>query len=445
MHYLNKFGWALLYSLLLCSPVSAHQPPTDSTASLPLSLSQVWEKAALYNKTLMMKQLQVQRSQEEIKDAKAERLPDIGFEGEYARISNLPEYEDGLFHTPTQYEGVIHTSYKVAGEAYFNVYNGNKTNLKIATAQTEHNIAVQQQQLSASEVKLRAAAYYLDMQRSREFRDLLLKDIATQEKQLDQIRHLQKSGVVLKSDVLRAALKLSKQKLALTQLDNDLAIANQQLNNLMGIDDSLRITPTDTLQLDSLASYQAYLDEANESAYPVKISEQETVLRKQQLQAVKANALPKIGLFANYSYAYPQILLWPYADASYFLGMAGVKASYNLSSLYHNKHKTAGAQIAYQQQEVEHADTQDHVREAVRAAYLRYKEALERVAVSRVNIVQATENARIVHNTYFSQTSLITDLLDADTQLLQTRFDLAAARIAAQLQFYQLENTIGKL
>lgn len=445
MHYLNKSGWALLYFLLLCSPVSAHQDLTDSTASLPLHLSEVWEKAARYNKTLLVKQLQVQHSQEEIKDAKAERLPDIGFEGEYARISNLPEYEDGLFHPPVQYEGVIHTSYKVAGEAYLNIYNGNKTNLKIATAQTEHNIAMEQQLLSASDIKLRAAAYYLDMQRSREFRDLLLKDIATREKQLDQIRHLQKSGVVLKSDVLRAALKLSKQKLALTQLNNDLAIANQKLNNLMGIADTVRITPTDTLQLDSLGSYDDYLNEAYENAYPIKISGQETVLRRQQLQAVKANTLPKVGLFASYTYAYPQILLWPYADAAYGLGMTGIKASYNLSSLYHNKHKTSGAQIAYQQQEVEHADTQDHVREAVRAAYLRYREALERVAVSRDNIVQATENARIVHNTYFSQTSLITDLLDADTQLLQTRFDLAAARIAAQLQFYQLENTTGKL
>jgi len=85
------------------------------------------------------------------------------------------------------------------------------------------------------------------------------------------------------------------------------------------------------------------------------------------------------------------------------------------------------------------------VRQQVNEAYLRYQEALNRVEVSKTNIIQATENRRIVSNTYFNQTSLITDLLDADTQLLQTRFDLAAAEIAAQLQYFQLQNITGNL
>jgi outer membrane protein len=65
--------------------------------------------------------------------------------------------------------------------------------------------------------------------------------------------------------------------------------------------------------------------------------------------------------------------------------------------------------------------------------------------VAKENIKQASENLRIVNNTYFNQLSLLTDLLDADTQLLQTRFDLAAAQISAELQYYQLQKTIGNL
>jgi len=67
------------------------------------------------------------------------------------------------------------------------------------------------------------------------------------------------------------------------------------------------------------------------------------------------------------------------------------------------------------------------------------------IQVATENVAQAEENARIIKNNYFKQPALITDLLDADVQLLRTRFELAAARIMAQDKFYLLQNTIGVL
>lgn len=393
-----------------------------------------------------MKQLHLESSVEQIKNAKTERLPDINIEGEYARISNMPVYENGIFKSPTQFE-VLHSTYTLGADAYLNIYNGNKLNIEIEARKSENKIAAEQKKLTLSEVKLRAAAYYLDMQRSIIFRDLLLKDIEAQEKQLRQIQALKANGVVLKSDVLRAELKLSRQKLSLVQLNNDLAIANQKLNILIGLPDDERIAPTTSNVLDSLTlkTNQAYLTDAGSNAYQVKISEQETELKKLQLKNVKANVLPRIGFFAQYKYSYPQIFLYPYSPYIYGIGLAGIKASFSVSSFYHNYHKAKVARLEYESQEVEHAQTQDNVRQQVNEAYLRFNEALNRVEVSKTNIKQATENRRIVSNTYFNQTSLITDLLDADTQLLQTRFDLAAAQIAAQLQYYQLQNVTGNL
>jgi outer membrane protein TolC len=116
-----------------------------------------------------------------------------------------------------------------------------------------------------------------------------------------------------------------------------------------------------------------------------------------------------------------------------------------LSALYQNKHKRAEAKINLERQEIEHADIQDQVREVVRTAYLRYTEALTRIQVANDNITQAKENFRIVNNTYFNQLSLLTDLLDAETQLLQARFDLTTAAVTAQLQYYQLLKATGNL
>ena len=441
MYYNNKKLVLLICAIFLFNKVNAQQQPKVS-----MSLNQIWEKVTANNRAIQMQDLSIKRTVEGIKDAKAERLPEISAEGEYARVSNLPIYENGLFHSPTQFE-VVHTSYKFGGSAYFNLYNGNKTNIKIAKEKKENEIAVEQRNLTTAEMKLRATAYFLDLQRSNIFKALLLKDISDQEKQLEEIKQLLKNGVVLKSDVLRVTLKLSRQKMALVQLNNDLTIANQKLNILTGLPDETVIDPAEDAkaELPVLKPYTSYLSDAMSHSFAFKISEKETELRKLELKNVKANVSFKLGLFATYSYSYPQIFIYPYSIALYGLGMAGVKASFPISAFYHNTHKARAAELKYQQQEVEHSDTEDKIRQEVNEAYLRYQESLTRIDVAKENITQATENLRIVSNTYFNQLALVTDLLDADTQLLQTRFDYAAARIAAQLQFYQLQKAIGNL
>ncbi len=94
---------------------------------------------------------------------------------------------------------------------------------------------------------------------------------------------------------------------------------------------------------------------------------------------------------------------------------------------------------------MQHEIKQDEIRNGVRAAYLHYTEALERIEIARKNIVQANETLRILKNSYFNQQSLLTDLLDAETQLLQSKFDLTSAQVRAQVQFYQLQKITGKI
>jgi outer membrane protein len=424
-----------------------HSANAQQIDKIHLTLAEIWEKAAANNKTLKMQDLKVLRTLEGIKDAKAERLPEISAEAEYSRLSNLPIYTNGLFHTPDQYELPVHTSYSFGGDAYLNLYHGGKVSTRISAEKKENEIAVEQKKLSTEDIKLRATAYYLDLQRSRIFKELLLKDISTQEKQLSKINQLLKNGVVLKSDVLRGTLKLSRQKMSLLQLDNDILIASQKLNILTGLPDETVIEPEngDQAEMPVIGTYSEYLNEAMEHSPVYQISEKEAQLIKLNIKSIMSDGALQLGLFSNYNYSYPQIQIYPYSVSMYGLGFGGIKASYPISALYHNRHKVKAAEIQYRQQELEHSNTGDKIRQEVNEAFLRYREALTRIDVAKENISQATENLRIVSNTYFNQLSLITDLLDADTQLLQTRFDYAAARIAAQLQYYQLQKAIGKL
>lgn len=420
-------------------------PGNAKEDTLHITLSEVWQKAEEHSRLIHIRKKATGIAEEEIKDAQAERYPELGIKGSAEKATNIPIYENGLFSKPAQHE-VIHTLYRLGADMYLNLYNGNKLNLKIAEDRTLHQISTIRQNQAVSDIHYRAATLYLDLQKSIIFKNLITEDIADQEKQLKEIKTFHKNGTVLKSDVLRVELDLSKRKMALVTIENDILITTQKLNIIIGEPDEQIILPaTPDIHQDDNKTYEQFLAEAFHHSFPYHLSEQQTELSKIQLRQIKANVRPKLGMYGDFYYANPQIFLYPYNPYWYSLGVAGLKASFPISAFYHNTHKVRAAKLELEKEEEAHKDTEDKVRQQVKEAFLRYKESLAQIKVAEVNVVQAEENARIIKNTYFNQTSLITDLLDADIQVLQTRFELAAARITAQDKYYLLQNITGVL
>ncbi|MCJ7935669.1 MAG: TolC family protein [Chryseobacterium sp.] len=424
--------------------VSAHKGSLRND-TIRLSLKDAWQRAEENSRHIRIKTINVDIAEAEVKDTKRERLPEIEVKGSVEKASNIPIYENGIFSKPTQHE-VIHTLYRAGADFYLNIYQGNKLNLKIKENQTLQKIMDIQKEQAVSDIHYKTAALYLELQKTLIFRNLIKQDIADQKAQLKEIQALYKNGVVLKTDVLRVELELSKRKMALTTIENDILIAMQKLNIILGIPDEQVVIPDAPFnQWNENTAYSDYLKLALDHSFDYHVSEQQTELSKIKLKQVKANVSPKIGLYGEFYYANPQIFLYPYNPDWYSLGIVGVKASFSLSSLYHNTQKVKAAALEFEKEEETHKDTEDKVRQQVKEAYLRYQEALEQIRVAETNVAQAKENARITKNTYFSQTSLITDLLDADIQLLQTKFELEAAKIMAQNNYYLLQNITGTL
>lgn len=437
---------ALWISLLVIVNTATAQNKDPKTDTLKISLNELWKKAETYSRQVNIKKKEVLISGEEVKDVIMERLPELGISGSYERATNIPIYDKGLLSAPSYHE-VIKNLYKVSGDMYLNIYNGNKLNLKIKEEKVAHEIKLIERDEVISNIRYRSAALYLELQQVFIFRDLVMQDIADQEKQLKEIRSLHKHGTTLKSDVLRIELELSKRKLLQVKIENDILIASQKLNIIIGEPDERVIVPE--LLKDSVdgrqENYDGLLKEALDLSFAYHISEQKTELSRIHLRQVKANIRPKLGLTGDFYYMNPQIFLFPYAPYWYSLGLAGLRASFPVSSFYHNIHKTRAARLEVEKEEEAHKDTEDKVRQQVKEAYLRYRESLVQIEVANVNVVQAAENARIIRDNYFNQTSLVTDLLDADIQVLQTRFELASARVMAQNRYYLLLNIIGKL
>ena len=359
----------------------------------------------------------------------------------------MPIYENGLFHTPSQFP-VVPTYYKAGADAYFNIYNGGKTTTEINTSKVESELSRIQKGQSKQEIHYTAAVYFYDVFRNISYQVLLEQDIRDREKQLAEINQLYKNGTILKSDVLRAELRLSKQRMLLIEINNSIKIAKQKLNILIGRTDDAPLNPQiSNNETDAIVLKKAdeYFNDAKTSSFKIQISEKEQALAKLKLKNVKSNIMPSLGFFGEYAFAYPQIQFYPYALSLYSNGMVGLKLKIPISTWYTNQHKVKEAEIKVHQQAVEDEDVKDRIRQEVKENYIRYQESVQRITLAEENIKQAAESYRIVQNTYFNQLSLLTDLLDAETQLLQSRFELTTAKVNAKIQYYQLQKAVGNL
>ncbi len=437
---------AIFLLFILSGTRSEGQNTAEDTVHL--TLNGAWERANTFSNEIQLKNIDNQIGLEDLKQAKSQWLPHVGASAHYGKLSNIPVFEDGILESPTFIPIHDHSTYEAGVEAEFNLYNGHKNHLAIKKAETKTELLQYIQSESVADIHYKVAELYLSIQRSTAFVKLIKQDVNRNKKRLEQIQQLYDNGVILKSDLLRAQLQLSQQETNLLKMTNNLNIAIQQLNIIMGYDDNHPLKPTDDIAMnlqELKQAYQNYIDIALSTSHYEKMAEAHVKLSELDEKNIKADKLPRISLFGEYSYSFPQIMLYPYADAPYAMGVGGIRISYNISSLYHDRHKENAASLTVDRQKLAKAQTEEKLRTQINTAYKRLNEDLTEIEVAALNIEQAKENDRIINETYFNQLALITDLLEADTQLLKAQFDLINSQISARLHYYQLLRLTGQL
>ncbi|MDM1528188.1 TolC family protein [Myroides odoratimimus] len=438
----------LLAVLTSCVTMGYCQSTTLSISNkdtIQLSIQEIWEQTDLGSKRSLIQAKELQIRKENTDDARIGRYPVFNAFGKAEKASNIPVYTNGIFNKPEQHN-VIHTLYNTGVSMYLNLYSGNRQNLEIEERKTLEAKANIEADMTKSEVRLEAIKSYLALAKLSRFKKVITQDIAEHKEQLIEIEHLYKNGVVLKSDVLRATMEISKREMTLVQLQNDLSIENQKLVILTGRKDTDFIKPQDSFNEELfLESYDEALDIALERGFKHLLSEESLVLSEIEQKKVKANTKPSIGLIGNFTMANPQIFLYPYNPSWYSLGTIGVQVLFPISNLYQNVHKVRSRALEHEKEELQHQYVQDQIKEEVQQAYLRYQESLVQIEVCTKNKEHAAENARITKSTYFNKISLLTDLLDADVQHLQTQFELEAAKLDSIYKYYTLQFAKGLL
>ncbi|MEF9931274.1 MAG: TolC family protein, partial [Bacteroidales bacterium] len=165
-----------------------------------------------------------------------------------------------------------------------------------------------------------------------------------------------------------------------------------------------------------------------------------TQLAEYDTKLAKSNFFPEVLFHAGNTLARP--LSSTMEDMYNNNWNIGLSISYNLSSLYQNKHRMHEIKQSVQLSRNAEEQIMQEIRIQIRSAYIRHQEALNRVEALKLSVKQAEENYRIVQNRYLNQLSILTDLLDAGSVRLEAELQLTTARIHT---YYELQRACGNL
>lgn len=427
-----------LTGLILLAPLPAATQPR-----LLLSVDSLLQLGMAQNVQLRILHQQEEMARSRAKTARTAKLPEVqvGLKGGY--LGQPIVFREGLSHPTRPQSPHWLQNYEI--DLSQPIYQGGRIRYSIEKADIEQKIAELQTLQNEADIKLALLEQYMQLFSLYKQQTVLARNIEESTKRLENIKSKKRQGLITNNDVLRSELQLTNDRLALQEVDNSLTLMSQQLDILLGLDEQTLIVPDTTLlrQINPTSDYADYLQKAYRDDWTMRRLRQETQLALNNQRLVKAEFLPQLSLYAGNTLARPITrTMADYYNNSWNIGLT---LSYPLSSLYKNRHKLEEARLNIDASQQQEELRKQSLRMEIRTALIRHQEAQDRVKALELSVCQARENYRIMRNRYFGQLSILTDLLDANSVLLDAELQLTTARARVIYTYYELQKACGLL
>jgi outer membrane protein len=414
---------------------------------LKLNVEQAIEKSLKSNKKILQQKTLNRISIAKEEEVKEEHLPNVNFVTGVDVLSDLYQYEQGVFHKPTKYV-LPRIKYNYTLSADIPIYVGGRIKYQTKIAGLDVEKGGVKLKMDARMLTMQVVTMYLQVLHLQEQQKLILDKIREDHANIEHVKQLRANQLVTDNEVLRTELQLSNHKMSATTLRNEMDILHEQMKPLLGIEAEL-VLELDTEGLLTHDISTATAGVAEEMALRSNERLQIYRLDLQQFEwgekIVQSNILPTVHAGATYGYDYPNFKFFPPEEYLNRSGLIGVKVTLPIGNLYKNKQKKKIASERVHLTTLKIEEEQEEIKAGLFAAERRYAEALNKMEIAEEAVAQAKENNRIVQLKYANQLSLITELIDADNAYLEARSYLISLTIDKQLKYYQLQYILGNI
>ena len=373
------------------------------------------------------------------KQARAEFLPKLGMSYGYTKESEAKTLKLG---TPRpigskdnyQWKGII-TQPVFTGFRLLSSYELAKLGIDQAKLDLE---------LSKLDLALRVKEAYFNILVSDKAVEVAKKDVEARESSYKVASNYYRVGMIPVNDLLQAQVELANAKQNLVKAENASKNARAAFNTVLSRPINGPVEVEDILTFKPIVGkYDDYVEQAMEKRPEIKAIDVRIQQTEQQIRLAKSGNYPEIGI--TYQYIKegdsPDVSGSPYHDASRWEAMA--VASWTFwewgKTYYSSKEKESAKRELIKTRK----SLEDKISLEVKQALLDLEEARKNIPTTKMAVRQAEENVRVSAERYKAQVTTITEVLDAQTRLSQTRLNYYQALYGHNLARARLERAIG--
>jgi outer membrane protein TolC len=269
----------------------------------------------------------------------------------------------------------------------------------------------------------------------------LVKKLKTDvQKMIDQ-------GVSTKGDGLSVGVRVNEAEMALTQVQDGLALSKMLLCQLIGLDEDEAITLADEGN-ESLPSNPNTLSTPSNLNYDnrpeLKVLQNTVDLSKQTTNALKAGNLPTVLLTGGYMVSNPNTFN---GFEKKFGGVwnVGVVVRVPVWNWGDVKYKVRASKGATAMANLELDDAREMISLQVRQSNFKVKEAQKKLTMAQSNVANADENLRMANLAFKEGTASFTTVMEAQTAWNAAQSQLIDAEIGVKLSEVELQKALGTL
>jgi outer membrane protein len=419
-----------------------------------LTLQQAFSLAVSHSKQLAISKASLELAQSKLAQAKDKAWPEVKASVNYLRI-NTPTVDLKSADNSSGSGGSGGNSNPLAA-AFSNLHD-------IALAQVSvsqpvfsgfriHNTKLMQQYLTEaarydtattkSKVLLNTARALYQFYELQQTRKLIDQNLKQAQQRVAEFKNLEAQSLLPRNDRLKAELQTNNIELTRTEVDNNLAMAQFNLNILLGLPDdtAIELDTTNLFTDHNLTTWADFLQNGLENRSELKAASYQVKASETGMQIAKASRYPTLALSAGYVNAYiPNVLTVTNALNG------GLAFQYNLTGIFHSKHLIREAKAQQHQAELSQQIMSDNIRAEIKKDFLDYQKAQQKIRLSQGAITQAQENYSISKNKYDAGLIILSDYLEADVILLQTQINLETARAESMIAYYELAESAGSI
>ena len=433
-----------MFILLVVFSISAFAQNSKLTLTMDEAINLALEK----NSELKIASLEVEKSEQKLREARSGLFPKIDLSGQYQRYINKPVIflPPGSPFGPTLEIG-SDNSYNAAAQLSLPLF---ALPLYEGISLASDALAIAEQNYSSVKNKIvgDVKKSFLAVILTRETKEVMQQSLKNAEDNFENIKRLNAAGTLSDYDVLRAEVQVENLKPVVLQMENNYKLSLEALKVAIGLDANQNIDVVGDMDFDEsykLPTEQEIIEELLQNNPQLAILDKQVQLNDRNVSLEQAAYFPSLAGFGNYQYQ-TQANDFKFSDYRWVKTFVlGLQLQIPIFNGFKTQSRVSQAEIGLNQAIEQKRNLTEAIKTQALSVLYRVQQAMIRIQGQNKTVRTAQEGYEIAKRRLENNVGTQLEVNDAELALRQAKLNRLQAIYDFKVAEADLETVLGRI